>query len=132
MNQVTGIISEIITEGALSIVRIKCNNVVMSSVVIDTPETNEQLKVGVETKIIFKETEVILGKGNVDNISLRNKLPGIIQSIESGNLLSKLGVETSVGLIYSIITKNAVTNLDIKVGDEVIAMIKTNEVMLSS
>lgn len=131
MNTLSGIISEIRTEGSLSIVRVKCGDILISSVIIDTPETNSNLEVGSDIKVIFKETEVIIGKGNVEMISLRNKLPGVVRSIESGDLLSKLSIETNVGLIYSIITKNAVSNLDIKVGDNVSAMIKTNEVMLS-
>jgi molybdate transport system regulatory protein len=45
--------------------------------------------------------------------------------------LSKIVVESSVGNITSIITSNAVEQLQIKVGSQVTAMIKTNEIMLS-
>ena len=102
-----------------------------SSIVIDTPETASFLKVKNEVKIIFKETEVIIGVGDMSGISLRNKMPGTVKSIDADKLLSKLTLETPMGDITSIITSNAVEQLKIKPGMEVTAMVKTNELILS-
>ncbi len=52
-------------------------------------------------------------------------------AIESGQLLSRLALKTAVGLIFSVITTKAVNQLQLQVGSEITAMVKTNEVMLT-
>lgn len=131
MNILKGNIESIAVNGDLSIVRVIVAGWVFSSIVIDTPETASFLKVNNEVKIIFKETEVIIGVGDMSGISLRNKMVGTVKSIDADILLSKLTLETPMGEITSIITSNAVEQLKIKPGMEVTAMVKTNELILS-
>ena len=131
MNIVPGKIESVRVHGSLSLVRIKVPGAVLSAVVIDTPGTAPYLAEGGAVKVIFKETEVVIGKGTDHIISLQNRLPGSIRSIEVGELLSKLTLDTEAGGITSIITANAVQQLQLKKGDKVTAMIKTNEIMLS-
>jgi len=131
MNILKGKIEEINVNGDLSIVKIIVGKIRFSTIVIDTPETASFLQLNNSVKVIFKETEVIIGVGDMSGISLRNKLIGKVISIESDKLLSKLIIDTEVGEITSIITSNAVNQLKIKIGLEVTAMIKTNELMLS-
>ena len=131
MNILSGKIARIKVNGDLSIVRVYVGSEIFSSILIDTPDTAEFLRVGNEVKVIFKETEVILGVGDMRGISLRNKLNGRVSSIESDTLLSKVSIETEVGLITSIITSNAVEQLNIKNNMDLTAMIKTNELILA-
>lgn len=131
MNILEGKIETINVNGDLSIVTIKVNETLFSAIVIDTPKTDPYLVKGNPVKVIFKETEVIIGVGSVDGISLRNKLFGEVISIASDKLLSKLVIETDVGKITSIITSNSVKRLNIEIGTKLTAMIKTNELMLS-
>lgn len=131
MNQLKGKIKSIETSGSLSLVRVEVVDILLTAIIIDTPATVDYLNIGESIKVIFKETEVIIGKGINHQISLRNKLIGKIKKIELGDLLSKIIIETPAGDITSIITSNAVRNLEFNLGDEVTAMIKTNEMMLS-
>ena len=131
MNIIKGKISRIKVNGDLSIVKVAIGETTFSTILIDTPDTASYLKLDNEVNVIFKETEVILGVGDMSGISLRNKLVGKVISIESDRLLSKVTINTDLGPITSIITSNAVTQLKIVVGLEVSAMIKTNELMLS-
>ena len=131
MNIIKGKISRIKVNGDLSIVKVDIGETTFSTILIDTPDTASYLKLENEVSVIFKETEVILGVGDMSGISLRNKLVGKVISIESDRLLSKVTIDTDLGPITSIITSNAVTQLKIVVGLEVSAMIKTNELMLS-
>lgn len=131
MNILKGEIASLKVQGALSLVMVAVSSVRLSTIVIDTPETVSYLRVGNTVKVIFKETEVIIGKGTSRNISLQNKLAGTIRSVESGEILSKLVLDTVAGEITSIITANAVSQLELKEGTAVTAMIKTNEIMLS-
>ena len=131
MNIFNGNIEAINVNGELSIVTIKVDNTSFTAIVIDTPMTAPYLVKGNPIKVIFKETEVIIGVGSMEGISLRNKLLGKVVAIESDNLLSKLDIQTDVGEITSIITSNSVKRLKIEIGTEVCAMIKTNELLLS-
>ncbi|MDN3642472.1 TOBE domain-containing protein [Lutimonas halocynthiae] len=131
MNILKGKISSIKVNGDLSIVKVDIGKTIFSTILIDTPDTASYLRLENEVSVIFKETEVILGVGDMSGISLRNKLVGKVISIESDRLLSKVTINTDLGPITSIITSNAVTQLKIVVGLEVSAMIKTNELMLS-
>ena len=131
MNLLKGTIASINVNGSLSLVRIDVNQIMLTAIVIDTPETASYLKIGNVVNVIFKETEVIIGKGTEHHISLRNKLVGLIEQIDSGELLAKITMNTAAGKVTSIITSNAVRQLQLKTGEEVTAMIKTNEMMLS-
>jgi len=131
MNVLNGNIAEVRVNGELSIVRVDVDDHLLSCIVIDTPETADYLIRGGEVKVIFKETEVIIATGDTQGISLRNKFKGKVARIDSDILLSKLAIETPVGTITSIITSNAVKDLGVKLGTEVTAMVKTNELILS-
>ena len=131
MNVLKGHIKEIQVNGELSIVRVDVSGIIVSTIVIDTPDTSSFLRLEGPVTVIFKETEVILGIGDMKGISLRNKFKGQVTDIQSDQLLSKVVVETKVGKISSIITSNAVNQLEIKIGSTVVAMVKTNEILLS-
>jgi molybdopterin-binding protein len=61
-------------------------------------------------------------------ISLRNQLKGKIVEIISGPVVSEVEVETSAGIITSVITTRSVQHLGLKVGEEVLAVVKATEV----
>ena len=131
MNILKGYIEEIKVNRDLSIVKVNVGGVIFSTIVIDTPLTASYLQVNNEVKVIFNETEVILGIGDMKGISLRNKIEGRVIRIESDELLSKITMDTKIGEICSIITSNAVEQLGIIPQIQVTGMIKTNELMLS-
>jgi len=131
MNELKGIVAEVEVNGSLSLVKVNVTDVMLSAMVIDTPETVDYLQSGKTVYLIFKETEVMIGKGIDHPVSLQNKLPGLIKHIEVGELLSKITLQTSVGEIISIITTYSLKKLALQLEDEVTAMIKTNEMMLS-
>lgn len=131
MNILKGTIEKLTVAGSLTLIGIKVNSIGLSAIVIDTPQTAPYLKVGNTITVVFKETEVIIGKGNTDEISLRNKFKGTIEILESKELLSKLIIDTTVGKISSIITTNAVKQLKLEIGTAVTAMVKTNEILIS-
>lgn len=131
MNILTGTIDAIETKQNLSLVRVRVQDLHLTAIVLDTPESSDYLEIGKPVRVIFKETEVIIGAGDNHRISLRNKLPGTIQAIERGELLSRITIDTQAGAIVSIITTRSVDQLDLQTGSEVTAMVKTNEMMLS-
>ena len=65
-------------------------------------------------------------------ISARNQLKGKVVSIEKDEITAKVKVEISAPtVITAVITKEAVEELGVKVGDEVQAVVKSTEVMIA-
>jgi molybdate transport system regulatory protein len=64
-------------------------------------------------------------------LSARNQLKGKVVSVEKGVITAKVKVEVKVpATITSVITKEAVEDLGLKVGDEVEVIVKSTEVMI--
>jgi molybdate transport system regulatory protein len=64
-------------------------------------------------------------------ISARNRLKGKVLSVEKDRITGKVKMEIKVpAIITAVITKEAIEELDIKVGDEVEAIVKSTEVMI--
>lgn len=131
MNELRGHIKTVEVSGNLSLVGVELQNgQLFKAIVIDTPQSASYLEPDTAVAVVFKETEVIIGTGTQFQISLQNQIPATIAQLEQGKLLSKLKLETTNGSISAIISSNAVDNLNLKLGQEVTAMIKLNEVML--
>jgi molybdopterin-binding protein len=65
-------------------------------------------------------------------LSARNKLKGVVKAIEKGEVAASVKIEISgPATLTSMITKEAVEDLKLKVGDTVNAVIKASEVMVS-
>jgi molybdate transport system regulatory protein len=65
-------------------------------------------------------------------ISARNQLKGKVVSIEKDGITAKVKVEIKAAVVVTaVITKEAVEDLGIKVGDEVNAVVKSTEVMIA-
>ena len=65
-------------------------------------------------------------------ISARNQLQGKVVSVEKDGITAKVKVEIEAPVVVTaVITKEAVEDLGIKEGDEVNAVIKSTEVMIS-
>jgi molybdate transport system regulatory protein len=65
-------------------------------------------------------------------LSARNQFKGKIVNIEKGVITAKVKVEVTVPVtITAVITKDAVDDLNLKLGDEVAAIVKSTEVMIA-
>lgn len=65
-------------------------------------------------------------------LSARNQFKGKVVAVEKGVITSKVKVEIKMPVtVTAVITKEAVEDLDIKVGDEVTAIVKSTEIMIA-
>lgn len=67
---------------------------------------------------------------NLKKISARNHLRGTVEDIVLGTVTAKVTVKVGENTIESVITRQSVEEMGIKVGDTVTALIKSTEVML--
>ena len=58
-------------------------------------------------------------------INVRNQFKGTIKEIVEGDVLSEIDVQTASGIVTSVITTRSVKELELAVGSEVIAFVKS-------
>ncbi len=63
-------------------------------------------------------------------ISARNNLRGTIKSVELGDIMAEVIVDVGGQEVVSTITRSSAQRLGLKVGDQVVAIIKASEVMI--
>lgn len=70
---------------------------------------------------------------SITAINVRNQFRGRIKEIIEGPVVSEIDVETPAGLIVtSVITSRSVHELELAVGKEVIALVKSTEVSIAT
>jgi molybdate transport system regulatory protein len=130
MNKLSGIILKIQQSGAILLVDVDVDGHGFSAMLIESATQPEWLQTGNLIDLIFKETEVSLAKNLSGIISMRNRMKCMVQQIERGELLSKVSLQFQKYTITSAITTRSVDSLNLRIGDEVEALVKANEVSL--
>jgi len=80
------------------------------------------------SRIIEEESEL----SSLGHFSARNRLKGRVRKVEKGDVCSRLEIEISIpARIVSLISTEALRELEIEEGDEVLAVIKATEILIS-
>jgi len=80
----------------------------------------------------FKASHVLIATGGIPNISARNKLPGTVEKLTQGAVNAELAIRLQSGdALTSVITNEALNELQIKEGSDVVAIIKASDVMIA-
>jgi molybdopterin-binding protein len=87
--------------------------------------TNTQL-LGLTTKDTKGETVMALLAINV-----RNQLRGRVKEILWGDVVSEVEIETSSGIVTSVITTRSIKELALENGTEVLALVKATDVAIA-
>ncbi len=64
-------------------------------------------------------------------LSARNRLPGTIERIDVDGLTAKVVMRVGDNAIVAVITRESVEEMELRVGDEVTAVIKSTSVMIA-
>ena len=131
MNQLKATITAIESAGDISLVLLAAAGESFSSLVIDTPATAAYLQAGKEIVMVFKETEMAIGKSLTGGLSLRNRFPARIRQIEAGTILSNIHLDYKGIPLQAVITSRSVGELQLAIGDEVMGLVKSNEISLT-
>jgi len=65
-----------------------------------------------------------------EDVSGRNKLMGTVSSIKRDAILAQVNLDVGEHKITAVITRDALDDLELKVGDSAVALIKATEVMV--
>ena len=68
---------------------------------------------------------------SIQAIKVHNQFRGQIKEIIRGDVLSEIDVETPAGIVTSVITTRSVDSLGLKIGSEVVALVKATEVSIA-
>ncbi len=68
---------------------------------------------------------------SISAINVRNQFRGKIREIIRGPVVSEVDVDTPFGIVTSVITTRSVDELELAVGAEVVALVKSTEVSLA-
>ncbi len=132
MNSLKGHISHIEQSQQIALVSVRLDeSTIIKAIIIESPKTVSYLKINHPIKVLFKETEVVIGTKEVRGVSLQNRILATIEEINFGSLICNLKLQSAFGKIEAIISRNAVEQLSLKESMEVFAMIKLNETMLA-
>lgn len=68
----------------------------------------------------------------IQAINVRNQFRGRVTEIIRGDVVSEVDVETTSGIVTSVITTRSVDELGLKPGSEVVALVKSTEVSIAT
>lgn len=63
-------------------------------------------------------------------VNTRNQFRGAVVRINDGPVVSEVEIETPAGIITSVVTSSSIRSVDLRVGDEAVAMFKSTEVLI--
>ncbi|MDB5801217.1 MAG: transporter [Rhodocyclales bacterium] len=69
---------------------------------------------------------------SIQAINVRNQFRGTIKEIVRGDVVSEIDVQTASGIVTSVITTRSVDDLGLRVGTEVVALVKSTEVSIAT
>ena len=131
MNRLKGKIELINSHDELLLIELNVKHIKIIAIIIGRTNDYSYLEIGNEIAILFKENEVATSTNKILDISIPNKLTCTVDSIEKGKLLSQVNLNFIDFTLSSIITTRSVQNLNLKPQDNVTALIKPNEIILS-
>lgn len=130
MNKLTATIQQIQTSGAIVLVDLTVEGQPFSAMLIESAIEPDWMAVGRTVDVVFKETEVSLAKEFSGQLSIRNRMACQVIAVERGGLLSKVVMRFHQYTVVSAITTRSVDSLQIDVGDDITALIKSNEMSI--
>ena len=93
-------------------------------------EIDDRLQKGSKVILGVKASHIALAKNPPGEMSISNRLRAEIVSIENGRLLSSVKFHLGGESIESIITLESSRRMNLRQGDEIIALIKSSELSI--
>ena len=117
----------------LNIVTFICNDETLKMMSLDL---NETIQIGKKVVLVCKPTSVALAKPTMDEkqfsemLSYSNQIKVTIASMDVGHLLSSIKLQFGDFSLESIITSASVERMNLSENDELLALIKANELSI--
>lgn len=114
------------------VLKTKSNQRLVSSISKNSIE-NLVLEKNKEVLAIFKSNNVMISTNNVKGFSARNKIKGLINKLTFSEVSCEVNILINdADVITSVITTEAAKELELKIGQEVYAIIKSSDIMIGN
>jgi len=121
-----------ISKGQLNAhIRLDWRSQPLSVIVTSSAVDDMKLEVGDVVDVIFKASDVILAKGLGGQISARNIMHGTVSDVREGFPLALVTIDTGEDKVSAELTLSSLKDMNIKIGDELDAVIKSSELILA-
>ncbi|MDR4508473.1 MAG: TOBE domain-containing protein [Candidatus Brocadiaceae bacterium] len=130
-SKVCGKITKIVQGKIHASVQILWKEIPLSVIITRASCEDMHLSVGDSICVLIKGTDVMLAKAFSGMISARNRAGGRVKKIIRGDVLSKVFVESQGDMLHAIITNTSLGEMNIREGDEITAIVKSTELILS-
>ena len=127
MNYIKATISEIKTVDNLNIVNFKAGEQGLQMMSL---ELDKGLQEGTKVILSAKSTNISLLKGSGKGLSISNQLFCKITFLKMGELLCKVELDFEGTKLESVLSKEAALMMELRVNDEVLALIQSNELSI--
>ncbi len=133
MSQLIATIENIESVDNLNIVTFVCNGETLKMMSLDL---NDTIQIGKRVVLVCKPTSVALAKPKMDNkefsemLSYANQIKVKIASMDVGVLLSSIKLQFGDVSLEAIITSASVQKMKLNEKDELLALIKANELSI--
>lgn len=126
MNELRATVTQIQNLDNLNLVELEHENILLTMINLEL----DNLKVNDEVILCVNSSHISIAKEFKGEISLSNKLPCTIDTIDKGELLSSLKINIHNTYFTSIITTKSVNRMNLNLGDEVLALIKASDLQI--
>ena len=127
MNRINAIITAIESFENITIVNFEAAGQPMRMMAL---ELNKSLVVGSKVTLGVKASHIALAKELKGRLSISNQLSATIENVTNGKLLSSIKLSFGDHLLESIITRISAEEMDLRIGEKVIALIKSSELSI--
>ena len=133
MSKLIATVKNIQSVDELNIVTFICNNETLKMMSLDL---NSNIQIGKKVVLACKPTSVALAKPTIEHkefsemLSYANQIKVKISSMDVGLLLSSITLQFGNSSLESIITSASVQRMNLNEKDEVLALIKANELSI--
>ncbi|WP_030894275.1 TOBE domain-containing protein [Streptomyces sp. NRRL S-474] len=132
-NQLPGTVTAVTHGEAMATVKVRLSGGQNLTAAI-TREAADDLALapGRAVRALVKSTEVSLATAPVEGLSIRNRLPGTVTSLATGDAMATVRVTVEGGELTAVITRDAAEDLALAAGTPVVALLKSTEVSLAA
>ena len=127
MSSLQATITKIDNVEQLNIVYFDFEGVALKMMSLDLPE---KIAIGSNVLLSAKPSHIAIAKNLSGVVSYSNQIRCIVDEIELGKLLCSIKLKTNGTILESIITVDSIKKMDLKIGDEVVALIKASELSI--
>ncbi|GAA5216258.1 TOBE domain-containing protein [Streptomyces thinghirensis] len=132
-NQLPGTVTAVTPGEAMATVRVRLSGGQDLTAAITREAADDlSLTAGTEVRALVKSTEVSVATGRVEGLSIRNRLPGTVTALTTGDAMASVRVAVEGAELTAAITREAADDLGLSVGVPVVALVKSTEVSLAT